>query len=72
MLHLRKNKAIHFKNVNSYLKEYGNGIPILKGDFNDTLKPVNRKTTRSSGLFTDPVSSLKTLINFKKIIDIWR
>jgi hypothetical protein len=68
----KNSRNIFKKKGNSYLKEYGNGIPILAGDFNDALKPVHRKTTRSSGLFTDPVSSLKTLINFKKIIDIWR
>ena len=68
----QKSCNIFFKKVNSYLNEYGNGIPILEGDFNDTLKPVDRKTTRSSGLFADPVSSLKTLINSNKLIDIWR
>ena len=56
---------IFLKKANSYLKEYGNGIPIFGGDFNDTLKPVDRKTTRSSGLFADPVFSLKNINQFK-------
>jgi len=44
----------------------------LAGDFNYALKPVDRKTTRSSGLFADPVASLNTLIKSNKLLDIWR
>jgi hypothetical protein len=67
----KNSRNIFKKKGNSYLKEYGNGIPILAGDFNDALKPVHRKTTRSSGLFADPVASLNTLIKSNKLLDIW-
>jgi hypothetical protein len=33
-----------FKKVSSILKEYGTGIPILGGDFNETMNQIDRKS----------------------------
>ena len=33
-----------FLNVSRFLKEHGTGIPIVGGDFNETLMPIDRKS----------------------------
>jgi hypothetical protein len=33
-----------FLNVSKFLKEHGTGIPIVGGDFNETLMPIDRKS----------------------------
>jgi hypothetical protein len=49
----------------------GIGIPIVGGDFNETLKSIDRKTSRSNQN-NQPVSSFKNLIKSNKLVDIWR
>ena len=41
----RTNRNTFFKKVNKMLTEHGIGIPILGGDFNDNLKPIDRKSS---------------------------
>ena len=60
-----------FKKVNDNLKEQGTGILIVGGDFNETLKPIDRKGS-GSNLNNSTVNSLKTLIKSHKLSDIWR
>jgi hypothetical protein len=38
------------------------GIPIVGGDFNETLMPIDRKSKCKNGTFIQPVTSLKTFI----------
>jgi hypothetical protein len=51
-----------FKNVSRFLKEHGTGIPIVGGDFNETLMTIDRKSKCKNGTFIQPVASLKTFI----------
>ena len=39
----KSNRNIFFKKVNNTLKEQGIGITIMGGDFNDTMKAIDRK-----------------------------
>ena len=50
-----------FKKVSSILKEYGTGIPILGGDFNETMNQTDRKSTSRKNTKLQQVSSLKAL-----------
>ena len=61
-----------FKKVSSILKEYGTGIPILGGDFNETMNQIDRKSASRKNTKPQQVSSLKTLIKSNKLTDIWR
>ena len=54
-----------FLNVSRFLKEHGTGIPIVEGDFNETLMPIDRKSKCKNGTFIQPVASLKTFIKTK-------
>jgi hypothetical protein len=54
-----------FLNVSIFVKEHGTGIPIVGGDFNETLMPIYRKGKCKNGTFIQPVASLKTLIKSK-------
>ena len=60
-----------FKKVSDNLKEYSLGIHILGGDFNDALKPIDRKSL-CTGKFIQPVNGLKQLIKTNKLTDVWR
>jgi exonuclease III len=46
-------------------------ISIVGGGFNETLKSIDRKTSRSNQN-NQPVSSFKNLIKSNKLVDIWR
>jgi hypothetical protein len=61
-----------FKKVSSILKEYGTGIPILGGDFNETMNQTDRKSASRKNTKPQQVSSSKTLIKSNKLTDIWR
>jgi hypothetical protein len=61
-----------FLNVSRFLKEHGTGIPIVEGDFNETLMPIDRKSKCKNGTIIQPVASLKTLIKTNNLADIWR
>ena len=54
-------RNVFFKNVSRFLKEHGTGIPIVGGDFNETLMPIDRKSKGKNGTFIQPVTSLKRL-----------
>jgi hypothetical protein len=43
------------------MKEYGTGIPILGGDFNETMNQTDRKSTSRKNTKLQQVSSLKAL-----------
>ena len=60
-----------FKKVSEKLKEYGIGIPIVGGDFNETLKQIDRKGSFSN-IHSQSVNSFKTLIKSNKLSDNWR
>jgi exonuclease III len=45
-------------------------FPIVRGDFNETLKVIDRKTSRSNQN-NQQVSSFKNLIKSNKLVDIW-
>ena len=60
-----------FKKVNTFVKEKCTGILILGGDFNESLKNIDRKSSSNSKI-VEPVNSLKTLIKVNKLADIWR
>ena len=47
-----------FLKVSRFLKEHGTGIPIVEGDFNETLLPIDRKSKCKHGTFIQPVASL--------------
>jgi hypothetical protein len=47
-----------FFKVSRCLKEHGTGIPIVEGDFNETLLPIDRKSKCKHGTFIQPVASL--------------
>jgi hypothetical protein len=55
-----------------FLKEHGTGIPIVGGDFNETLMPIDRKSKCKNGTFIQPVASLKTFMKTNNLTDIWR
>ena len=61
-----------FLNVSRFLKEHGTGIPIIGGDFNETLMLIDRKSKCKNGTFIQPVASLKTFIKTNNLTDIWR
>ena len=65
-------KNAFFKKVRSNLKEYGTGIPILGGDFNETMNQTDRKSASRKNTKPQQVSNLKTLIKSNKLTDIWR
>jgi hypothetical protein len=56
-----------FLKVSRCLKEHGTGIPIVEGDFNETLLPIDRKSKCKHGTFIQPVA-FKHLLTFKKNI----
>ena len=62
----RSSRNAFFKNT-----EHGIGIPIVGEDFIETLKIIDRKTSRSNQN-NQPVSSFKNLIKSNKLVDIWR
>ena len=37
-------RNVFFLNVSRFLKEHGTRIPIVGGDFNETLMPIDRKS----------------------------
>jgi exonuclease III len=47
-------------------------LPIVGGDFNETLMPIDRKSKCKNGTFIQPVASLKTFIKTNNLTDIWR
>jgi exonuclease III len=57
--------------ISDKIQEHGIGIPIIGGDFNETLKSIDRKTSRSNQN-NQPVSNFKNLIKSNKLVDIWR
>ena len=57
----RSSRNSFFKKVSDKIQEHGIGIPIVGGDFNETLKVIDRKTSRSNQN-NQPISSLKNLI----------
>jgi exonuclease III len=67
----RSSRKSFFKEVSDKIQEYGIGIPIVGGDFSETLKAIDRKTLRSNQN-NHPVSSFKNLIKLNKLVDIWR
>jgi exonuclease III len=44
----RSSRNSFFKKVTDKIQEHGIGIPIVGGDFNETLKSIDRKTSRSN------------------------
>ena len=60
-----------FKKVNTFLKDHGIGIPMIAGDFNETLKEIDRRSNSSKTKY-QTVNSLKTLLKTNDLIDIWR
>ena len=67
----RSSRSSFFKMVSDKIQEHGIGIPIIGGDFNETFKSIDRKTSRSNQN-NQPVSSFKNLIKSNKLVDIWR
>ena len=61
-----------FKKVSNFIKEYGTGIPILGGDFNEIMRNIDRKTSSKNNPVVQSVSSLKTLIRNNNLVDIWK
>lgn len=61
-----------FKKVDLFVKENGIGIPIIGGDFNETLKNIDRISPSNNHKNNKPVSSLKSLLKDNNLIDIWR
>jgi hypothetical protein len=45
-----------FLSPQRFLKEHGTGIPIVGGDFNETLMPIDRKSKCKNGTFIQPVA----------------
>jgi hypothetical protein len=41
--------VVFFLNGSRFLKEHGTGIPIVGGDFNETLMPIDRKSKCKNG-----------------------
>ena len=60
-----------FKKVNTFLKDHRIGIPMIAGDFNETLKEIDRRSNSSKTKY-QTVNSLKTLLKTNDLIDIWR
>jgi exonuclease III len=60
-----------FKKVNTFLKDHGIGIPMIAGDFNETLKEIDRRSNSSKTKY-QTVNSLKTLLKTNDLIDIWQ
>ena len=54
------------------MKENGIGIPIIGGDFNETLNNIDRISASNNHKNNKPVSSLKSLLKDNNLIDIWR
>ena len=40
-----------FKKVNTFLKDHGIGIPMIAGDFNETLKETDRRSNSSKAKY---------------------
>ena len=60
-----------FKKVSTFLKDHGIRIPMIAGDFNGTLKEIDRRSNSSKAKY-HTVNSLKTLLKTNDLIDIWR
>ena len=56
-----------FKKVNTFLKDHGIGIPMIAGDFNETLKEIDRRSNSSKTKY-QTVNSLKTLSGENSIV----
>jgi hypothetical protein len=54
-----------------FLKDHGIGIHMIAGDFNETLKEIDRRSNSSKTKY-QTVNSLKTLLKTNDLIDIWR
>jgi len=67
----RSSSNSFFKKVSDKIQEHGIGIPIGGGDFNETIKSIDRKTSRSNKN-NQPVSSFKNFIKSNKLVNIWR
>ena len=67
----RSSRNSFFKKVSDKIQEGGIGIPIVGGDFNETFKIIDRKTSRSNQN-NQSISSFKNLIKSNKLVDIWR
>ena len=65
-------RNVFFKKVDKMIKEHGIGISIIAGDFNDTLKTLDRKSQSTMLKNSHPVNSLKSLINKNNLVDVWR
>ena len=68
----RTDRNSFFKKVNNIFKEKTIGIPIVGGDFNETLGPIDRKSENLNARFVEPVASLKEFLKSNNLLDIWR
>ena len=67
----RSSRNSFFKKVSDKIQEHGISIPIVGGDFNETLKVIDRKTSRSNQN-NQSVSSFKNLIKSNKLVFKWK
>ena len=67
-----RNRDLFFKEIKSRLCKFKNGPLIIGGDFNEVLRPGDRKTTSTNNINNIKKTNLTNMKQYFKLIDIWR